>query len=407
MNRIIPLIALTALLAPVVHGADSNDRKATGKGSKKTTSAPANPNKSGNQAKPVKSTAASKASGKPSSKVDMDGVSQASAKPSGSRVKQASHAGVIQEAEVIHDGEVIHEGGIVHEGMAHGSSCGCESCGEASSCIDGSCDLGCCNECLQPRRLCICLPAHGWAQMDYLMWWGNDMAIPPLVLSGTARVPVLGQGDAAVQLGDGNAAGRSTLFDERRAGGRIRFGWWLSNFPGLGVQGEYFGLGSETEQYVFNQNNPAGTNYSIPYINFVDRSDIGLPVGVESATAVESARFLAKNQVDGASFHFRKNLFSEGGSASGLFGRDCIPTCRKMDALVGYRYMQLEESIQGTYSHELPQQTFNAVDLFHTRNQFNGPDFGFNYQKRRGLWSAGLLDASCGWECSSTSRHQR
>ena len=391
MNRIIASIALTVMLASVASAGNQSSR--TVEGTPKNQARKSTPAGSPTTDKGATSRADSMPKPIPRSRVvktespEKAPASKAT-KPSG-KVRSASFQEVV-DGGVIHEGEVIHEGGMVIE-HDHGDSCGCDSCGSGgSSCGVGSCDLGCCDTCLQPNRLCICLPAHGWAQMDYLMWWSDPMAIPPLALSGPAAggVPVLPTG--TVLLGEGNTTGRDTMFNDRRAGGRIRFGWWLSRFPGLGIQGEYFGLGSAVE--TFNAQSDATTLISTPYINMNPNIGNLADVGEEFAVG-HGVRYEAKSQLDAAAFHLRKSLCCGSSCRPGFLTCDPVPTQWRLDGLLGFRFMELDESLAGTYGGAIPNTTITATanDLFQVKNQFNGVDLGVQWQGRRGYWSLDLL----------------
>ncbi len=165
------------------------------------------------------------------------------------QVRPASH--YVQEevaVEAVPQGTVAAEPAeVVMHGDYEVASSGCTSC-DGGGC--GSCDVGpaTCGTCSAPRGLCICMPAHGWVHAEYLNWHQSGMNLPPLVTTsaaGTARAQagVLGQSGTSILYGNDD------VLDDDFSGFRIRFGWWLANMPGWGIEGEYTGLGRETESF--------------------------------------------------------------------------------------------------------------------------------------------------------------
>ncbi|MFO0923653.1 MAG: BBP7 family outer membrane beta-barrel protein [Pirellulales bacterium] len=314
---------------------------------------------------------------------------------SNNAVTPASH--LMQEEvspqEVVQEGEIVYEDG--HGVGLHG---GCDgSCGgSCSSCEGGmsACDLGCCDTCLQPNRLCICLPAHGWAHMEYLMGWTSPMYVPPMVVTGTNTNSIfVGDSNTRVLLGEGYTTGRDTMLSDQRAGGRLRFGWSLGNFPGWGLDAEYLSLGNATE--TFRQVGTSTSPIAVPFIemnpNLLQLLYTNSPNGTnESSKITDIINVRAQSRMDGGAFHFRKIFCCNTGCGPTLFCRGTVPTQSKWEGFVGYRFLQLKESIETTYSGTQPV-TSAASDYFGTMNQFNGADFGVQWQGRRGFWSSDLM----------------
>jgi hypothetical protein len=62
-----------------------------------------------------------------------------------------------------------------------------------------------------------------------------------------------------------------------------------------------------------------------------------------------------------------------------------------LDATIGYRYLRLDEALLinerlGTLDTDTPS-TFNLTDVFGTRSEFNGAEFGLVWEACRGPWS--------------------
>lgn len=312
--------------------------------------------------------------------------------PQGSRIRAASH---LQEEvfadDVVHDGEYIEgdyiEGDYVDGGNIDG---GCDSCG-GGGCDSCSVAGNYCGSCNAPNGFCICFPAHGWIHAEYLTWWQSGMDLPPLVTTsptGTARAAagVLGQ------AGTGVLYGNDSILSDARSGFRLRFGWWLANFPGWGIEGEYVGLGSETESFF--QQSTGDPIIARPFFNALtgaeDSELVAFPGVVSGSIAVDSS-----TEFEGGAVRLRKQLFgTESCGYSAIHCRE-VPVSTRFDLTMGYRYWQLQEQVQTreqlTLQTTNPSGTFDITDTFHTRNQFNGAEIGFLWQGRRGWWSLDAL----------------
>ncbi|MFM8174162.1 MAG: BBP7 family outer membrane beta-barrel protein [Pirellulaceae bacterium] len=354
------------------------------------------------------------ASGKPTGNV----------RPAGQPVRRASamqeviQEGVVHEGPIsdgiVHEGTSLHghsyehgevvydEGSILHSGpITLGGGCSDGSCGDCSSCSVGTgidCGIGPCTTCLQPTRLCICLPAHGWVQLDYLMWWQNGAYLPPMAVTGSGTgIPNLATG--SVLYGDGANTDDDTMFNERRSGGRLRFGWGLARFPGIGIQGEYIGLADNTE--LFEEISNGSPTLGVPYLNATTGNEQMLGIAFRPANAqlphVGSIRVDGTSSFEGGSFHFNRLLCCNTSCAPAWWGCESVPVQSKWLGLIGYRYLQLDESLSMQFNVNSPASpnglnfSQTTLDQFTTRNQFNGPDWGIQWSGRRGYWSMDLL----------------
>ena len=310
------------------------------------------------------------------------------------QVRQAS-AIQLQENEAVHAEPMIDESIMADEHILH----------EAGSTCDGSCNGGCdscsshegyCDTCHSPRRLCICLPSHGWVHPEYLLWWQSGMNLPPLVTTspaGTTRAAA-GVLPAATVLYGGN----NNILDGSRSGGRIRFGTWFDCFPGLGMEGEYFGLAQASEGFF--QTSNGSPILARPFFNITtglqDAELVAFPGVLSGSVQVD-----ATSELNGAAARFRKSLCCSSGCAYSPFCCTTVPTSSRLDGTLGYRYYELKESLE---MRERLQSTdannpgsFNILDHFDTRNQFNGGEVGVIWQGRRGLWSLdGLMRVGIG-----------
>lgn len=296
-------------------------------------------------------------------------------------IQSASHT------EIIDGGEYIVDSG------------GCESCG--GGCSDGSCSVGCdscslgdsCGTCSAPRGFCICFPSHGWVHAEYLLWYQSGMRVPALVTTspvGTARTDagVLGLPTTTTLFGGND----DTLSDER-SGFRIRFGWWLSSFPNWGIEGEYTGLGEETESFF--QQSTGTPILTRPFFNALDGRDdaelVAFPNVVTGSVAADIS-----SSFEGAAVRLRRQMCCSSGCCFSNLTCASVPYSSRVDGTIGYRFWQLDESLQVREDLQLigtAQQngSFDIVDRFETRNQFNGAEIGILWQGRRGWWSLDAL----------------
>lgn len=303
-----------------------------------------------------------------------------------SHIQLQPHEEVVQEHVVGEPvvgesmGETYNEGERLISG--HDAGCGCDSCGIAADC-------GTCDSCHAPNRFCICFPSHGWVHAEYLLWYQSGMNVPPLVTTGgTARTTagVLGATGTSVLYG-----GNINILDDERSGGRIRFGWWLDRFPGLGIEGEYLGLAQGTESF-FRQS--TGTPVlARPFFNVL--------TGAEDSELVAFPNVLTGNigtetttELNGAAVRFRRQACCTSSMGYSEFCCQTVPMSSRLDGTLGYRYWELKESLQirERLTTGAPSPGAFAIDdRFETRNQFNGAELGFLWQGRRGWWTLDAL----------------
>lgn len=227
-----------------------------------------------------------------------------------------------------------------------------------------------------------------WVSAEYLLWWTRGMSVPPLVTGGPAGTPrelagVLGDPNTRILFGD------TQLNDGVRSGFRVRFGGWLDCCQTCGVEGSYFFLSDSNDNYSADCTDQ--TVIARPFTNIRPRS--GYPDGygypdselvcypgvVNGTIAVNSGTSL-----QGFDVNARKNLSC-----------DC---CNRIDALVGFRYLQLDDSLTifedlttegGPSTNPIPGGVapgtrFQLYDSFQTRNEFYGGQVGLAGEHRRG-----------------------
>lgn len=223
----------------------------------------------------------------------------------------------------------------------------------------------------QPRRLEL--------RAEYLLWWVRSFGVPPLLTTSSPQFEgVIGQGDTSI------ITPKRSFTDSLHGGGRFGGTYWLGDNSLWGADFNLFFLGANRNSYTATSNEfPL---LARPFMNLnemeQDSQIIGFP-GLFSGYAQVDI----ETQVWGADVSARRKLL-------------CGP-CSNLDLLVGFRYLRLAEELSITEAAALnrgstlqsidggPVRTFGIVtDNFRTVNEFYGPQVGFNYEIRRGRWSA-------------------
>lgn len=269
---------------------------------------------------------------------------------------------------------------------------GCDSCGTGYGSSCGS-PLGfdLCNPGrIDGRQLCICLPSHGWVSVEYLNWYQSGMETPALVT--TSPVPTAQNLAGVLPLATTLYGGNNDILSDRMNGTRVRFGWWFANHPNIGVEGEYLGFGTKTES--FDRQSTGNPILARPFYNAVtglqDSELVAYPNLLSGRLRTE-----ADSTLNGAAVRFRRMLCCSNvcGFSSIDFG--AVPSQSRIDATIGWRFYELKENLEireDLTSLSLGNPgSFIINDKFHTRNQFNGAELGFQWLGRRGYWSLDML----------------
>jgi Putative beta barrel porin-7 (BBP7) len=242
---------------------------------------------------------------------------------------------------------------------------GCMSCAEAV----GSCGYWE-NFCYPP--ISMRAPKGSWVTVDYLMWWSRGQSLPALVTTGD-------RGGALTDPALSVLFGNDRVDNGIRSGGRINVGTWLN-------MEQTWGLGAS-----FLQMQNVATNYSATSNGF---PTLARPF-VNSQTGADDSSVVAQSNVLSGGIQARTTGSFVAGDA--YFRRAlAFKPGRRIDALFGWRYMQLDDSLQiNDHSQSLdptnPQvplgTVFTGQDQFRTRNIFNGAELGLMSERRRGIWS--------------------
>lgn len=219
-----------------------------------------------------------------------------------------------------------------------------------------------------------------WFSSDYLMWWVKRSPVSvPLVTSAPGNSPavipgLLGNPDTTVEFGG------SGVNTNLRYGGRFALGYWLDNDQRVGLEGNYFFLGSKTVSRSIGSTGDANAriqgysfyNVAVPAEDFAATGTPRLPAAGIHSLGISS-------RLNGAEISASLNLRNTENFRLSLLG--------------GVRFARLDEGLQFTGSTlGLTGSGFDGiglstVDQFNTRNQFWGGQFGARGEYRCGPWS--------------------
>jgi len=225
-----------------------------------------------------------------------------------------------------------------------------------------------------------------WGRLSYLYWRVEDLPLPQVLAIDAAGNTLLG--NTNVDFGNFN-------------GGKIEFGTWLNARHTFGVEFGGFILQERDRSASLSSN---GTDTIIrpsfdPVTNRFQPFFVATPGVTAFGVAPQSGTLavLAASQLASAEFNFVRNL--------------AYCTTWSFDALVGVRYIQLEEDVQIRQTSNqllLPglrptpanpgflvdrQPGFSVLEIndrFQTRNQFWGGQVGGRLEARRGIWFGSL-----------------
>lgn len=248
---------------------------------------------------------------------------------------------------------------------------------------------GCCDACGPQGRI--------WLRAEYLYWWTEGMYVPPLVTTGPS----------ADQPGYLDTEGTTILFGDQRingygrSGARFTAGAWLDACQTVGVEGDYYFVGTANTNYFASSN--GDPILSRPFFDLSPTQadplqivgqnveQVALPGSIAGSVAVD-----AETRFQSAGVRLLWNLCC----STQCYDDDCFPMWngpggRRLDVLLGYRYARLSDSLaineDLTSLQTAAPGTFLVNDTFQTQNVFNGAELGAVWTGYRGRWLAMLI----------------
>ena len=216
-------------------------------------------------------------------------------------------------------------------------------------------------------------PSRFWVRGEYLLWWIRDSHFPALITTsvpGASALPgVLGQPGTTVLFG-------GDVDNQVRSGGRFTGGFWLDDAQTIGLEANFFFLGSRSVRF--------------------DRASSGAPGSEIIARpffdvmgGTQNAQLVAFPGIASGEVHLSSSSRLQGAELDMLSNPRGTPSGSNywVSLLSGFRYLQLEEGLGITESSHvnpaLPAgpplfggSSITIADQFDTHNYFYGGQIG-------------------------------
>lgn len=230
-----------------------------------------------------------------------------------------------------------------------------------------------------------------WLRAEYLLWMTEGMNTPALATTSTVGTPqnragVLGFDSTSLLFGGGKINDGSTN------GLRLKGGFYFTPSAAFGIEGEYFQLADQDDGF------SGGSEFAILARPFYDTDN-----DRETSQLINFPNRFAGNLAIASETSLRSAMLAGRASLCPSCGGNCV-SCRhadRVDWIVGYRYMQLQDQLGISESSEsfIPGAlgTLQLNDQFTTSNEFNGLQLGVAYQANmRRIWLESLLRVAVG-----------
>ena len=246
--------------------------------------------------------------------------------------------------------------------------------------------------CGDTSNACDCLcgpPGRFWIGAEWLYWTTKGNKYPVLATgapAGTAR-------NVAGTLGGPGTTNLISPDDANsdwRSGFRVYGGLWLDECQRFGIEGNFFYLGDSNQKFSAGSN---GTNIvTRPFTNNVRRNTDGT---FTTVSPYQDTQLVSFPNVLSGTIHVESKSELIGGGANFVRNLCCSP-CGRLDALLGYRYIGLTDSLTiredltGLQGSQFPGFRFQVEDRFRTENHFHGGVMGLAYERRFGSFFVGV-----------------
>jgi hypothetical protein len=218
-----------------------------------------------------------------------------------------------------------------------------------------------------------------WAQTDYLLWWMRSGSLPVLVTTGP-----LGSTGILGQPGTTPLAGGSSVNLGAFSGLRLGLGCWVDALQTIGLEGNWFTLGSRSWSFGGGNNgDPSAPVVARPFFNAVSGSEESQPVAVASLLA-GAVQVNVTSRLDGWEVNGLCNVYS---------------ACEtRVDLLVGFRSLDLNDGVtileDQTLLSSVPGlgagSRMQVADEFHARSTLYAGQLGARLLYQEGNWDAKL-----------------
>jgi hypothetical protein len=215
----------------------------------------------------------------------------------------------------------------------------------------------------------------GWyTSVEGLLWYVKSYNIPPLITTGPA---FSGANLATPGVKVLNAPEIDT---NPRYGGRFTLGYWLT--PQWAIEVSAFYIRPNTDRFAVASAQFPTLDLARPFFSANSGAESSEIIG-RPGVASGFFKYDAESHFDGGELNFRYRLWDE--------------CANRLDVLVGYRYLYLEEklTIQERSTGLAGAGAFAGVtrsltDQFITKNQFNGLQVGAIFEHVEGPWTFSL-----------------
>lgn len=229
-------------------------------------------------------------------------------------------------------------------------------------------------------------PTRFFIGADYLLWWTKPGNVPPLVTTSPATVPEAERG----RLGPNTTVlfGGGRLDSDVHSGVRVYGAWWFGSCPCWGVDGSFFTLGQRTTRF-------QADSSTFPVL--------ARPIQIQNLGNIEGRQIVVTpGLLAGDLLSLRGGILVEAstrfwGAEANLRRILCLGCNYRVDALAGYRFLELDEGLTITedivslrdFPAPIPVRAGDRIivqDSFGTLNQFHGGQVGASAEFRRGRW---------------------
>jgi hypothetical protein len=220
--------------------------------------------------------------------------------------------------------------------------------------------------------------ARFWVHADYMLWWMRSPSVPVLVTTGpTSSAGILGQPGTTV------LAGGSNVDLGAFSGLRLGAGCWLDEFQTVGIEGNWFTLGSRSWSFgAGNNGDPGAPVVARPFFNALSN--------MEDSELVAVGGLLAGTVLVNVSSRL------DGWEVNGLYNLCCDCNTR-FDLLAGFRSLELNDGLTVvedlTVLPSVPGlggNRFQVADEFHTRSTLYAGQLGARLSYQHGSWDTTL-----------------
>jgi hypothetical protein len=227
-----------------------------------------------------------------------------------------------------------------------------------------------------------------WASADYLLWWVKKAPLPPVVTTGAfdpnTFVPGVTPSPGAIGTADtvflrgGRGIDLGTF-----SGLQARSGYWFDDRRTVGVEAGAFLLERRSSSYTATSDANGVPLIKVPFFDTFG----GQEVGANVSFANDAANFFGGLAGSVSVVNTLRFWGADAAAAFNVYDNKIV----RVDALVGLRYLDLDESVRvlqtatpfgqpllaSFLGNDIPVgATLTSQDNYHTRNQFYGGTVG-------------------------------